>query len=34
VAALLPLAALLFYAAVPLSRVLTAPQYRDPPAPS
>ncbi|MFO1177414.1 MAG: TMEM175 family protein [Ottowia sp.] len=34
VAALLPLAALSLYAAVPLSRVLTAPQYRDPPTPS
>ena len=34
VAALAPLAALLFYAAVPLSRLLTAPQYRNPPAPS
>lgn len=34
VAALLPLAALPLYAAVPLSRVLTAPQYRDPPTPS
>ena len=33
VAALAPLAALLFYAAVPLSRLLTAPQYRAPPEP-
>ena len=33
VAVLTPLAALLFYAAVPLSRLVTAPQYRNPPAP-